>query len=66
MEYHLWDVVLTLWLVGWVGWLPAFLMGNAAWAAPLCLLGVYAPTAYTRWRSRAHQRNRLRCDWLGH
>ena len=23
LEYHLWDTVLTLWLMGWVGWLPA-------------------------------------------
>ena len=24
VEYHLWDAMLTLWLMGWVGWLPAF------------------------------------------
>ncbi len=22
LEYHLWDAMLTLWLMGWVGWLP--------------------------------------------
>lgn len=65
VEYHLWDAVLTLWLLGWVGWLPAFAMGGEAWAAALCVAGMSAPTAYTRWRARAHARRRLRCDWLG-
>lgn len=64
VEYHLWDTVLTLWLLGWVGWLPAFAMGEAAWIAPLCLVGMHAPATYTRWRARAHERHRLRCDWL--
>ncbi len=64
IEYHLWDAVLTLWLLGWVGWLPAFATGDAVWAAPLFLVGMHAPSAYTRWRARAHERQRLRCDWL--
>ncbi len=66
IEYQLWDAVLTLWLLGWVGWLPAFIMGEAAWTAPLFLAGMYAPSGYTRWRARAHDQHRLRCDWLGH
>lgn len=64
VEYHLWDAVLTLWLLGWVGWLPAFAMGDEIWVAPLCLAGMCAPQTYIRWRTRAHERHRLRCDWL--
>ncbi|MDZ7867319.1 hypothetical protein [Acidovorax sp.] len=61
LEYHLWDLVLTLWLMGW---LPAFVFGDA-WAAPLCLAGTLLPSLYVAWRTRAHRLHRLRCDWLG-
>ena len=63
VEYHLWDAMLTVWLMGWVGWLPA-LAFDAMWAAPLCMLAMFAPTLYVTWRIRAHQARRLRCDWL--
>ena len=63
VEYQLWDAVLTFWLMGWVGWLP-LLAFDAIWAAPICLLGMSAPTLYVAWRSRAHRAQRLRCDWL--
>ncbi|MBE7369700.1 hypothetical protein [Ramlibacter pallidus] len=63
VEYHLWDAMLTLWLMGWVGWLPAFAF-DALWTAPLLLLGMSAPTLYAGWRGRAHRANSLRCDWL--
>ena len=63
LEYHLWDAMLTLWMMGWVGWLPAFAF-DALWATPLCLLAMSAPTLYVSWRSRAHRAQRLRCDWL--
>ena len=62
-EYHLWDAMLTLWMMGWVGWLPVFAF-DAMWAAPLCMLGTLAPTLYVTWRMRAHRAYRLRCDWL--
>jgi hypothetical protein len=64
VEYHLWDAMLTLWLVGWVGWLPAFTF-EALWVAPLLALAMSAPTLYVAWRLRAHKARRLRCDWLG-
>lgn len=64
LEYQLWDAMLTLWIMGWVGWLPAFAF-DALWAAPLCVLAIAAPTLYAGWRSRAHRAHRLRCDWLG-
>ncbi len=68
IEYALWDAVLTLWLPGWGGWLPALATGHAAWAAPLFLAGMHAPSACTRLHppapdgARAHERQRLRCD----
>ncbi|HET6828067.1 MAG TPA: hypothetical protein VFH35_05285 [Ramlibacter sp.] len=63
VEYHLWDAMLTLWLMGWVGWLPAFAL-EAMWAAPLCMTAMFAPTLYVTWRCRAHRAQRLRCDWI--
>jgi hypothetical protein len=64
VEYHTWDVMLTVWLVGWVGWIPAFTF-DALWLAPFLVLAMAAPTLYVHWRARAHQKRRLRCDWLG-
>jgi energy-converting hydrogenase Eha subunit G len=63
VEYHLWDAMLMLWVIGWVGWLPAFTF-QALWAAPLLALLMSAPTLYVTWRLKAHQAQRLRCDWL--
>jgi hypothetical protein len=63
VEYHLWDAMLTLWVMGWVGWLPAMAL-DAVWAAPLCMAAVFAPTLYVTWRARAHRMRRLRCDWI--
>lgn len=63
LEYHLWDWVLTFWLMGWVGWLPTFAFG-APWCAPLCVAGMFAPHLYVRWRQTAHRNHRVRCDWL--
>jgi hypothetical protein len=62
LEYHLWDTVLTLWLMAWIGWMPALLL-DANWALPLCPLGLVLPQLYVQLRSRAHDRQRLRCDW---
>jgi hypothetical protein len=47
-----------------VGWIPAFTF-DALWAVPLLVLGMAAPRLYVGWRARAHQKRRLRCDWLG-
>ena len=51
LEYHAWDAVLTVWLMGWVGWLPVFAF-DAVWLMPLCLAGMAAPGAYASWRAR--------------
>jgi hypothetical protein len=63
LECHAWDAMLTLWLVGWVGWIPAFTF-DALWAAPLLAIATAAPSLYVAWRVRAHRAKRLRCDWL--
>jgi hypothetical protein len=63
VEYHLWDALLTLWLMGWVGWIPAFVF-EAVWAAPLCIVAMAAPGLYVTWRRNAHRANKLRCDWV--
>jgi uncharacterized membrane protein len=63
LEYHLWDAVLTVWLMGWIGWLPAFAFG-AVWITPLCLAGMAAPGLYVHWRARLDRQRRVRCDWL--
>lgn len=64
VEYHVWDCMLTLWLTGWVGWIPAFTF-DALWAAPLLAVAMAAPALYVTWRRRAHEAQRLRCDWIG-
>lgn len=63
VECHMWDTILTLWLAGWVGWIPAFTFG-ALWLAPVLVVAMSAPTLYVSWRARAHKQRRLRCDWL--
>ena len=63
VEYHAWDAMLTLWLVGWVGWIPAFAF-DALWSAPLLAAAMFAPSLYVAWRAKAHREHRLRCDWI--
>lgn len=63
VEYQAWDVALMFWVMGWVGWIPAYAFG-AVWVTPLCLLGMCAPGLYSAWRGRMHRLRRLRCDWL--
>ena len=62
VEYHLWDAMLTLWLMGWVGWLPTIAF-HALWATPVCLVAMAAPTLYVSWRLKKHREQKLRCDW---
>ena len=63
VERWMWETVLTLWMMGWIGWLPAF-ASEASWAYPLCLLGMLSPGIYVYWRARAHQAGQLQCEWL--
>ena len=63
LESQLWDAMLTLWVMGWVGWLPVYAL-HKLWAIPLCILAIAAPGLYAAWRTRAHRARRLRCDWV--
>jgi len=63
LEYHLWDAMLTMWVMGWVGWLPAYAFGEL-WGFLLCAMGIGAPRMYVAWRIKEHRAHKLRCDWL--
>ncbi|MEO8525572.1 MAG: hypothetical protein ABI460_12685 [Caldimonas sp.] len=62
-EKHAWDMVLTLWLAGWVGAPAAFLI-HAGWALVLCGALLFLPSAYVALRRALHSRGVLRCDWI--
>lgn len=64
VEYETWDALMTVFMLGAIGWLPALLLGALGWALAPCGLAVAAPTLYARWRAWAHRHGRLRCDWL--
>lgn len=63
VECQAWDAILTLWIMGWVGWLPACILGQM-WGIPLCAAAIAAPSLYVAWRIKAHRDGRLRCDWI--
>jgi hypothetical protein len=63
VEKHLWDLVLTLWLAGWVGGPTAFVVHSAA-AAVVCVGLVFLPGGYVALRTRLHRAGLVRCDWL--
>ena len=63
VEYHAWDAVLTLWLMGWMG-VPACLLLNDPWALLTCVALFFIPRGYWRLREALHRRRRVRCDWL--
>lgn len=63
MEYRLWEAVLTIWVMGCVGWLPLLIV-QAWWLVPLLALATFAPQIYVSWRTQACRAQRLRCDWL--
>jgi hypothetical protein len=63
VEYHFWDAVMTVWFLGLIGWLPAFLL-EIWWAVPACVIMAWSPAWYLGMRARAHATARLRCDWL--
>lgn len=62
LEYQVFDAVLTLWLLGWMGVPPALLLDQVM-LLPLCLLAFLAPEIYRWLRVRLHRSARLRCDW---
>lgn len=63
IEYHTWDAVLTVWLMGWMG-VPSALLLWQPEGVFLCVAAFFAPALYPRMRTRLHRRGTLRCDWL--
>ena len=63
IEKNLWDAVLTVWLLGWVGAPTAFLL-HAGWAEVACLSVLFLPGGYVGMRRWLHNKHRLRCDWI--
>jgi hypothetical protein len=58
LEKHVWDMVLTFWLAGWVGAPAAFLIHAGCGAL------VFLPSGYVAVRRLLHRTGVLRCDWL--
>jgi hypothetical protein len=63
IEFHVWDSVLTAWVMGWMGE-PAALLLQWHGLAVICALLFFAPSLYVGWRRRLHRAGRVRCDWL--
>lgn len=63
VEYHMWDAVLTLWIMGWMG-APAELLLWQPYGVIACAAVFFAPMLYVRGRQLLHLRGALRCDWL--
>ncbi|WIT11753.1 hypothetical protein PFX98_23180 [Paucibacter sediminis] len=63
VELAVWNLVLTCWVMGWMGMPSAMLIEE--WAAlPACLTATLVPSLYASARLRLHRHGRLRCDWL--
>jgi hypothetical protein len=63
VEYHVWDAMLTLWLIGWMGVPPGLLL-HWTWGIGACIAMFFAPPAYVWLRTRLHRSGALRCEWL--
>ena len=63
VERNVWDGVLTIWVLGWIGGPTAFIL-NTGWAEAACLCLLFLPEAYVALRRRLHRRRWLRCDWI--
>ena len=63
LEYHAWDAVLTLCLMGWMGLPAAWLLGQA-WLMAACTMLCFTPSVYRMLRRKLHSNDTLRCDWL--
>jgi len=63
LELCAWDLVLGLWLLGWLC-LPFWVLTGQAAMLPLSFAAMPLPTAYIAWRLYLHRSGQLRCDWL--
>ena len=62
LEKHAWDMVLTFWLAGWVGFPSAWLL-HAGWAETVCVALAFLLGGYVWLRRQLHRHGVLRCDW---
>jgi hypothetical protein len=63
VEAEVWNALLTLWVMGWVGAPIAWVLGRKL----LIFVGLAAtllPGRYVALRSAMHRSGRLRCDWV--
>jgi hypothetical protein len=63
VEHRVWDGVVTLWVMAWVGLPAAWVLGRS-WAELACLALLFLPGAYAAVRRHLHRLGRLRCDWI--
>lgn len=63
LEYHAWDGVLTAWMFGLMGELPALILWWPGMAL-VCAVLFLMPSLYVALRRALHRRGQLRCDWL--
>jgi hypothetical protein len=63
VEKNVWEGVLIVWLIGWVGAPTAFLL-HAERAEAACLGVLFLPGLYVGLRRWLHRTRRLRCDWV--
>jgi hypothetical protein len=63
VERSLWDTVVTVWLLGWIG-APTALLLHLGWAEAACFSVLFLPGLYVAARRRLHNQRRLRCDWI--
>jgi len=63
LEKNIWELVLTLWIAGWVGG-AATLVLDMPLATLLCIALLSLPHTYVSLRTRLHRARRLRCDWI--
>jgi hypothetical protein len=64
VEYHAWDLMLTGWVLGWIG-LPVSMLLWPLRGTAVSLAMLLLPGAYCRARRGLHRIGWLRCDWLG-
>ena len=63
VERAVWELVLTLWMAGWIGAAVSTVLA-VLWAQLACLALLFLPQLYVALRARLHRRQRLRCDWI--
>jgi hypothetical protein len=63
VERAIWDAVLTMWMIGWVGGATAFIL-KQGWVELACVSVIFLPGVYVSVRRWLHNKRRLRCDWI--